>query len=180
MSNPRGAIIHWTAGGLRANSVDRKHYHFIFQGNGVMVKGNNPVSSNCPIVRGRPYAAHCGGGNSWRVGYSLCGGPKGYKFGEITRLSFERMCLQIARDFHKWGLPINKDTVKTHYEFGLANPRTSSAGKPDINNLPWAPEIQAKEIGDHIRRTVNWYRKNVVLPELRKVKSPVPDNGSED
>ena len=180
MSKPKRIIIHWTAGGHKANATDLSHYHFIFEGDGTIRNGRHSVASNCPVVRGRPYAMHCGGGNSWSAGYSLCGGPKGYRLGEITRLSFERMCLRVAQDIHKWNITLSPETVMTHYEFGLANPRTSSAGKPDISNLPWAPEIPAREVGNHIRRTINWYLKNQVLRKVAKEKSPIPDNGSED
>jgi hypothetical protein len=180
MSKPKRIIIHWTAGGLKANSTDLSHYHYIFEGDGTIRNGRHSVLSNCPIVKDREYAMHCGGGNSWSAGYALCGGPRGYRLGEITRLSYERMCLRIAQDIHKWGITLGKDTVMTHYEFGLANPRTSSAGKPDISSLPWAPEIHAKDVGDHIRSSINWYLKNQVLKKVVKEKSPIPDNGSED
>lgn len=177
---PRRIIIHWTAGGLRANATDLAHYHFIFEGNGTVRTGRNSVASNCPIVKGKPYAMHCGGGNSWTAGYALCGGPKGYRLGEITRLSFERMCLKVAQDIHKWGIELSPQTVMTHYEFGLANPKTSSAGKPDISNLPWATNIPASQVGDHIRKTINWYLQNQVIVKNKKSTSPTPDDGSQD
>lgn len=180
MSKPKKIIIHWTAGGTIVNSTDRKHYHFIFDGSGKMHKGRNPVEANCPIVKGRPYAAHCGGGNSWTAGYALCGGPRGYKFGEITRLSFERMCFQIAKDVAKWEIPLSKNNVMTHYEFGLANPKTTSAGKVDISSIPWKPELKPSQVGDYIRSTINWYLKNKVLSKPTAVLSPIPDNGEED
>jgi hypothetical protein len=56
--------------------------------------------------------------------------------------------------------------VFTHYEFGRRNPESDSAGKIDITHLPYAPELQPDDIGDHIRGKVRWYlqRLNNTLP----------------
>lgn len=47
----------------------------------------------------------------------------------------------------------------THYEFGKANPKTSSNGKIDITFLHPFPEIKEDEMGDFIRNKIRWYYK---------------------
>ena len=57
----------------------------------------------------------------------------------------------------KYNIPITPQTVMTHYEFGLKNPKTSSAGKIDIIFLPPYPDVITSKIGDFIRNKVRWY-----------------------
>ena len=49
----------------------------------------------------------------------------------------------------------------THYEFGLKNPKTTSAGKIDIVYLPPYPQIKKQDIGNFIRNKVEWYSKKL-------------------
>ena len=46
----------------------------------------------------------------------------------------------------------------THYEFGLKNPKTTSAGKIDIIYLPPYPWVSKDEVGSFIRSKIKWYK----------------------
>jgi hypothetical protein len=153
--------IHWTAGGLKANAIDRKHYHFIFEDDGKVIKGVYPPEANArQLKNGDTYAAHCAGGNSWTLGVAVCGAFKGYKGGTFTQKSLEA-CLKFVAQFCKEnGIPINEDTVYTHYEFGLKHKGTDSAGKIDISSIPWEPQLKPHEVGNWIRTKVKWYMVN--------------------
>ena len=58
----------------------------------------------------------------------------------------------------------------THYEFGKANPNTSSAGKIDITWLPYTNDeikkvtkstvVTNSSYGDFIRNKIKWYSQN--------------------
>ena len=59
----------------------------------------------------------------------------------------------------KYNIPITPKTVFTHYEFGKAHPKTSSAGKIDITFIPPYPDIKADDCGCFIRTKILWYVK---------------------
>jgi hypothetical protein len=65
---------------------------------------------------------------------------------------------ELCKDY---GINVTPDTVFTHYEFGLKNPKTSSAGKIDINYLPHQPALNADEVGKYIRSKVSWYLQKI-------------------
>jgi hypothetical protein len=156
--------LHWTAGGLTHNATDKEHYHFICAGDGSIHLGKYKPEANGKSLTNRDqYAAHCGGGNSFTIGIAVCGGPKGYKYGTFTQESFERACEEMARCCLHYGIAISEDSIYTHYEFGKKHPGTDSSGKIDINQLPWDPKVKADEVGDVLRKKVNWY-----LQKLKK------------
>lgn len=62
----------------------------------------------------------------------------------------------------KYDLDITPQTVMTHYEFGLKNPKTSSAGKIDIIYLPPYPWVSKDEVGSFIRSKIKWYKSKGV------------------
>lgn len=160
-------IIHWTAGRLQPNSTDYQHYHFLINGDGVVLNGKFPVGANekCRTNgKNEPlYAAHCGGGNTGSIGVALCGmyTPKNTDFRNspdlLTKVQVERCFKLIAELSKMYKIPITPDTVMTHYEFGQKHPNTTSAGKIDIVYLPPYPELKASEIGDFIRNKAKWY-----------------------
>ena len=63
----------------------------------------------------------------------------------------------VAELCKKYNIPVTPKTVLTHYEFGQANPKTSSYGKIDIIYLHAYPQIQKEAMGDFIRNKVIWY-----------------------
>ena len=160
-------IIHWTAGRLEPNATDFQHYHFLINGNGIVLKGKFPVSANevCKTdARNNVlYAAHTGGGNTGSIGVAMCGmyTPNNTDFRNspecLTKIQVERCFKLIAELSKMYKIPITPDTVMTHYEFGQKHPKTTSAGKIDIVWLAPYPEIKANEVGNFIRNKANWY-----------------------
>ena len=155
-------ILHWTAGSHFPTFFERQFYHFLVDVNGKIHQGLYPPEANLDVKTGR-YAAHCGGGNTGSIGVSLCG-MGGFesrdKMGKypLSRAQCEAAFELCARLCEKYRIPVSRDCVLTHYEFGLKNPKSSSAGKIDINFLPPFAHVEAKNVGDFIRSKVNWYR----------------------
>ncbi len=90
------------------------------------------------------------------VGY-INGKPNSTKY-PLTKKQCEKCFELIAELSVKYNIPINKDNIYTHYEFGKTHPKTSSYGKIDIVYLPPYPTFNASQIGDFIRNKVKWYR----------------------
>lgn len=165
MSGLYKIIIHWTAGTNKPNATDKQHYHFLIDGNGNVTKGTHTVYDNVNCTDGN-YAAHVGGGNTGAIGVALCG-MLGFKNAKnvgkypLTAKQCERAFKLIAELSKQYGIPIDKNHVMTHYEFGLKHPKTSSYGKIDIIYLPPYPTIKANEVGAYIRNKSVWYSKHI-------------------
>lgn len=154
-------IIHWTAGGAVPNVHEKNCYHYLVDNSGKIHNGTFNVQANEHCIKGH-YAAHTGGGNTGSIGVALCG-MYGFKdknnigICPITKIQFEvsmQLCAKLCREFN---LPITKNTLMTHYEFGLNHPSTSSAGKIDIIYLPPYSWVEKDSVGDFIRTKVRWY-----------------------
>ena len=157
----RRIIIHWTAGIGSPNVVDKQHYHYLIDTKGNIHYGIFKPEDNENCSDGR-YAQHTGGGNTGSIGIALCGmfGFKGYNdVGNypLTRVQCERMFKLVAELSKKYNISVLPANIMTHYEFGLHNPKTTSAGKIDIVYLPPFPDISKDKIGDFIRNKVKWY-----------------------
>ena len=158
-------IIHWTAGAYTPNSTDLKHYHYLIDKNGRTNYGIYKPEDNENCNDGK-YAAHTGGGNTGAIGIALCG-MCGFtsvsKIGSypVTKVQCEALFSFVAKLAKKYGIKIDSDHIMTHYEFGLKNPKTTSAGKIDIVYLPPYPQIKKQDIGDFIRNKVEWYSKKL-------------------
>lgn len=158
-------IIHWTAGAYEPNNIDYQHYHFLINGNGLVVNGKYKPEDNENCSDGK-YAAHCGGGNTGAIGISMCcmaGFQNAKNTGKypMTKKQFEACMKKVAELCKQYKIPITQQTVMTHYEFGLKNPKTSSAGKIDIIYLPPYPIVPKTDIGDFIRSKVRWYSTHI-------------------
>lgn len=157
-------IIHWTGGAWFPNATDKEHYHFLIDKNGKVINGKFKVEDNENCNDGK-YAAHCGGGNTGAIGVSMCGMyvPKGVNIKDtkfpLTKKQCEA-CFKLVAQLCKKHL-INLNNVLTHYEFGQAHPKTSSADKIDIIYLPPFPEITQNQIGGFIRNKVKWYLEKI-------------------
>ena len=79
----------------------------------------------------------------------------------ITAVQFEACMNFCAKLCKKYNLTINSNTVLTHYEFGKANPQTTSAGKIDIIYLPPYPHIAKEDVGNFIRTKIKWYKNKI-------------------
>ena len=157
---------HWSGGTGKANATDKSHYHYLVESDGTVIKGNYSPEDNISCNDGK-YAAHTGGGNTGNIGVSMCG-MYGYVSGKpnstkypLTAIQCEAAWKKIAELCKEYQIPITPDTVMTHYEFGKKHPNSSSAGKVDINYLPYQPTLKADEIGNYIRNKVTWYLKNI-------------------
>ncbi len=154
-------IIHWTAGGAVPNVHEKNCYHYLIDSLGKIYEGTFKPQANEHCLKGQ-YAAHTGGGNTGSIGVSLCG-MQGFKnknnigIYPITKVQFEaamQLCAKLCKEFN---IQITKNTVLTHYEFGLTHPSTTSAGKIDIIYLPPYSWVEKESIGDFIRTKIRWY-----------------------
>ena len=154
-------IIHWTAGAYQPNQVDYEHYHYLINGDGLVIAGKHKPEDNESTLDGN-YAAHTGGGNTGAIGIAMCGmlGFKNRKeIGSypLKAKQCERCFKLIAELCKKYDIPITANTVLTHYEFGKKYPTTSSGGKIDIIYLPEYSDIEPDKIGRFIRAKARWY-----------------------
>ncbi|MCD8378544.1 MAG: N-acetylmuramoyl-L-alanine amidase [Candidatus Gastranaerophilales bacterium] len=157
-------IIHWTAGTGSPNSVDKQHYHYLIDSKGEIHNGDFKPEDNENCSDGK-YAAHTGGGNTGSIGISLCGmygftsadNVGNYPLSKIQCEAAFKLAANLAK---KYNIPVTKQTVMTHYEFGLKNPSTTSAGKIDIIYLPPYPDVEKAKAGDFIRNKIRWYLAN--------------------
>ena len=65
-------IIHWTAGTYQPNNTDFEHYHYLVNGDGMVINGKFKPEDNLNCNDGK-YAAHTGGGNTGSIGIAMCG-----------------------------------------------------------------------------------------------------------
>ena len=167
-------ITHWTAGGNRANDLDRQHYHFIVEHDGKVVKGTEEPEDN--IVTGDgDYAAHVLNLNTGSIGVAMAGmrgaveSPFDAGPSPLTEKQFEAHCLMLAELHRQYSIPITRTTCLTHAE---VEPTlgVKQKGKWDITRLPFKPEIRgAIPVGDYMRERVLSYfgAAGGVLPKPR-------------
>lgn len=159
-------ILHWTAGTYVLNNDEKARYHYLIeydkQHNAANVRpGVYKPEDNLNCYDGK-YAAHTGGGNTGSIGIALCGNA-GFKCASnqgkypLRRVQFEKMFKLAAELCKKYAIVPSPATVLTHYEFGKQNPKTESAGKIDINFIPYEPLIAPDKVGDFIRGKIKWY-----------------------
>ena len=149
-------IPHWTAGTWTCSSLDKKHYHLIIDGDGVIHKGDHAIEDNLNCSDG-DYAAHTRGLNTGSIGVALCGmhgavespfnaGAYPLKQGQLDVLY--TLCAELIDEY---GIPLTRKTVLTHAEvqptLGVAQ-----SGKWDITWLPGDEKPgDPVEVGDRIR-----------------------------
>jgi N-acetyl-anhydromuramyl-L-alanine amidase AmpD len=152
-------IAHWTAGTHTPSSLDRKHYHFIVSGSGLVVPGTSLIHNAYRPARAG-YAAHTRGCNSRSIGVSVAamhGAVEGGTNGAfpITAVQWNAFTSLIARLCRVYKIPVTPRTVLTHAEvqptLGIAQ-----RGKWDIAVLPFDPEQPrgALLVGARMRREV--------------------------
>lgn len=155
-------VIHWTAGTNQPNSTDYEHYHYLINGDGMVINGKYAPEDNLNCYNGK-YAQHTGGGNTGSIGVAMCGMyvPNGTPVQQtkfpLTHTQCEATFKKVAQLCKKYNIKITPETVLTHYEFGKAHPNTSSKGKIDITYIPYMSSLKADEIGNYIRNKVIWY-----------------------
>lgn len=181
-AKPRGVVLHWTAGGPRANAVDLKAYHFVVEKDGNVRRGFWPVVANMRKVSGGDYAMHTGGFNSYRVGISGAGmmsyeSPREVGPYPLTQVQVERMC-ELAAYFCQLGDldPLQVESVLTHREVWtkLGIKGTRNHLKLDIEHLPFALSIDKEDVGDHLRSRTAWYLNASIGAEIDSVLALMP------
>ena len=148
----KNIVLHWTGGNYTPCSADIECYHYLISGQGLVHEGKYKPLDNLNCTDGR-YAAHCGGGNTGRIGIAICCRKDTNTV--PTQRQIEAMCKLSAELCYRHGL-LPKQVI-THAEFGLAHPKTSSYGKIDINSIPYAKKSGVEECGSHLREKVQWY-----------------------
>lgn len=150
-----------TAGTHQPNNLEYEHYHYLINGDGLIIKGKHCVHDNKNCTDGN-YAAHTGGGNTGSIGVAVCG-MKDYKNKNnvgnypLTSIQCEAMYKLVAELCKTYAIPITPQTVLTHYEFGQCHPKTTSYGKIDITWLPKIDFGHTDDVGRYIRSKVRWY-----------------------
>lgn len=153
-------ILHWSGGQNRASGLDKKHYHFIVESDGTVVKGNLPVGANAAPIRGE-YAAHTLGCNTDSIGVSMAGmlnavefpfNPGPQPITEVQWKAAAKLVADLARQYH---IPITRETILSHAEV-QGTLGIKQRQKWDITRLPWAPGIVgARVCGDIFRGLVS-------------------------
>jgi N-acetyl-anhydromuramyl-L-alanine amidase AmpD len=152
----RRVIIHWTAGGGRASTEDKKHYHRIVEYDGTVVKGTEAIEDNIVTADG-DYAAHTLRLNTGSIGVAMAGmrGAKEHPFdpgpSPINEVQFDACCRLVVDLCLKYGILVTPQTVLTHAEvqptLGVVQ-----RGKWDIARLPWKSDVRgARAVGDYFR-----------------------------
>lgn len=158
-------IFHWTAGASSPSAYDRLFYHYLIDSKGFITNGSFAPEANI-VCKDGAYAAHTGGGNTGSIGIALCG-MAGFNTSSmstpfpLSKVQLESAFCFAAKLCKKYSIPVLKDTVFTHYEFGLLNPSSSSKGKIDICYLPPYPSVHKYQAGNFIRSKVQWYLEKI-------------------
>lgn len=174
---PERIIWHWTGGG-RANTLDRKHYHFIFdRPDGDVVVGDYTVDENMEWIDDAHYAAHTRGMNSFSVGMSFAGmlnARQGGHFGPypLLRAQVENGLTFGALAAWIWGLDVrDPEHFHTHYEAQSLH-GVKQNNKWDITELTWN-SLGKDEVGDYLR-TLAYERLMALFPDPSIVSYGVP------
>lgn len=161
MSGLKRVVAHWTVGTYKANSVDRKHYHFIIEGDGNVVDGNHKPEANVRPVSGR-YAPHVRSANTGSIGISMAsmrGAQSETNLGAypFTETQFNAMCKKIAELCKRYDIAVSPMTVLSHAEveptLGI-----KQRGKWDFTVIPFMPKLRGhRACGNEMRRRVKAY-----------------------
>ncbi len=159
MTQAKRIIIHWTAGGGRANATDKAAYHRLVEHDGRIIRGTETIADNVVTSDG-DYAAHTRNLNTQSIGVSMCGmrGAKEYPFdpgpSPLTEVQFLAMCRLVGELCRQYSIPLTNKTVLTHAE---VEPTlgVKQRNKWDIIRLPFKPGlVGAIPVGDYIRETI--------------------------
>ncbi|GBC95618.1 hypothetical protein HRbin16_01410 [bacterium HR16] len=151
-------ICHWTAGGYKATSLDRAHYHILIEDDGKLVRGTHSIADNVSTADG-VYAAHTAKCNTGSIGVSVCcmAGAQASPFQPgpfpMTQKQWETMAKVVAELCLFYQIPVTPQTVLGHgeVETALGIPQH---GKWDPMVLPWAPEMSRTQVGNLLRALV--------------------------
>jgi hypothetical protein len=153
-------IIHWTAGGYIPSKNDLAHYHFVVDGNGVVINGALPVEANKAPIRGE-YAAHTLNCNTDSIGVAIAAmaGAQERPFNAgrapIKEVQIDALAKLVAGLCKQYGIPVTRETVLSHAEV-QPTLKIRQRGKWDISWLPsLAAPIDPVAAGDMLRSRVS-------------------------
>lgn len=158
-------IPHWSVTNYKASENSKKHYHFLYEGNGNVVDGKFKPEANAPCRKGR-YAAHTLGTNTGSIGVAFMAmrgarSPKNFGDYPIKEGQFEAGCRHIASLCRKYKIAVTDTTVLTHAEVEK-NLGRKQRGKWDIAVLPHVGLVGAKACGDYLRQRVRFHLTKTV------------------
>jgi len=151
---PNGAVLHWTGGTNRANATDKRHYHFLIEGDGTIRRGSFTVADN-DDTSDAEYAAHTRYFNTRCVGVALCGmkdaierpfSPGPYPINQTQWQVLIDLCAQLAVHYH-WD--INERTFTMHSRVQAVH-GVAQLDKWDISVLPWSTSLDQYGIVHHL------------------------------
>ena len=151
--------LHWTAGNNQASAYEKTRYHFLVEGNGNVVDGDQPPEVNRSPLKS-DYLQHCGGMNSDNIGVSICGmkdaREKPFEHGSypITTKAYMSAIVLVANLCDTYRIKVSRNTVFLHSEvlpfFGRG------VYKWDVN---WVPGMSAPgkplDMGNAFRAAVS-------------------------
>lgn len=152
-------ILHWTAGGHKASTLDKAHYHILIEDDGKLVRGTHSIIDNVSTGDNN-YAAHTALLNTGSIGVSVCcmaeakESPFDAGAFPMTRTQWETMA-QVAADLCDfYDIAVTPQTVLGHREVEatLSKPQ---AGKWDPMVLPWERTLSKTQVGNKFRSMVN-------------------------
>ncbi|MGA0533565.1 peptidoglycan recognition protein family protein [Hansschlegelia sp. KR7-227] len=154
----RGIVVHWTAGAHKASAEDRRHYHFLIEGDGRLVRGAPSVDLNDARGLKTGYAPHTLHANTGRIGVSLCcmAGAKESPFQAgsypMTREQWDELPAVLADLCRTYRVPVTAKTVLSHAEV-QGTLGITQRGKWDIARLAFDPSVVgATAVGDLFRK----------------------------
>lgn len=168
-------IMHWTAGGYTPSKLDLSHYHFVVNGDGVVLHGALPVEANkAPL--GKAYAAHTRNCNTDSIGVAIAAmaGAKDRPFSAgkapMTQSQVNAAAALVARLCKQYNISVTRETVLTHAEV-QPTLNIPQRGKWDI---VWWPHLAAPidpvAAGDIFRGKV----KDSMMLKARPAPMPQP------
>ena len=138
--------LHWTAGGHKANSTDKKAYHVLVEGSGKMVRGKFSIADNVNPKPGK-YAAHTARANTGAIGVSMCcmAGARERPFNAgsspMTEEQWDTAIAAIAQLARKYNILVTDETILTHAEvWPTLNIRQKN--KWDVTRLAFNDKVQ--------------------------------------
>lgn len=149
-------ICHWTAGGYKATSLDKEHYHILIENDGKLVRGVHSILDNVSTADGK-YAAHTRGCNTGSIGISVCcmaGAQQSpFKPGKFPMLEvqWDTMAQVAAELCQAYNIQVTPKTVLGHGEV-QAQLGITQLGKWDPMVLSWNPTMSQTQVG-HLLRT---------------------------
>lgn len=162
-------IWHWSAGAHKASDLDRKHYHFIIEGDGRVVEGTHKPEDN-EDTRDGNYAAHTLNANTGAIGVAVAAmagaleRPFNAGKSPITTAQAESLVALTSALCRAYNIPVTRATVLSHAEvqptLGI-----KQRGKWDIAWLPGMPSVgDPVAVGDRLRALVIGYHQPVARP----------------